>query len=511
MRLRNLHWFSDGLLPLAVCGMETAWAFPVVQWISAWPFLNAGGRSALSWPVLFGVLAFATFTTRVSLKQDWAIRRVQRVVVAAAILSLLATMRLEYYPAAGLLDPGWLADLARQGALGFTAFPLLGATLLIGVYLWRRGIGIARSPLAFDDVAGYFLTGIVALVGLLVVAPLLPVADAASLGGAGSGISVVAFFFCSLIALALARLELVRQAQRTRDGAAVGFTRQWLALLLAAVAGVLLVAVLAASSVSFDLVAALAAPLGWAADLLFAVLWVVLLGAGFVAEALVYALRFLVSLAGIRRMPDRPPSPPDFSDLQHLAEGKEPVGLPPEAVLAVKWGLLALVGAVILVLLLRAVFRYWSGPQDESDEVRESVWSWPDLWAAFRDALSQWGRRLLGRRQRPTQTMGWTGAAPRRDEPAVRSVRAIYRQLLQWTAAHGIRRKADQTPYEYLDDLRQALPGSQQEVDTITGAYVWARYSPRAPGVDEVEALAAAWDRLRQRLEAWERRDGTGR
>lgn len=64
----------------------------------------------------------------------------------------------------------------------------------------------------------------------------------------------------------------------------------------------------------------------------------------------------------------------------------------------------------------------------------------------------------------------------------------------------GISRKASQTPYEYAQDVETAFPEIDEEVASLTAAYVEARYSQHTQGTDDVSRVKRQWQRIRQAL-----------
>lgn len=79
------------------------------------------------------------------------------------------------------------------------------------------------------------------------------------------------------------------------------------------------------------------------------------------------------------------------------------------------------------------------------------------------------------------------------------SARAIYRQLLRWSARKGCSRHRAQTPREYLDVLSERLPGGDREFSLITSGYLEERYSPFPTAPAQLEQINASWKRLKSK------------
>jgi hypothetical protein len=88
------------------------------------------------------------------------------------------------------------------------------------------------------------------------------------------------------------------------------------------------------------------------------------------------------------------------------------------------------------------------------------------------------------------------------DPPAVGSIRAIYRELLQLGASAGARRAPHHTPDEHHPALAATLPMAREDISALTEVYVKARYSTQRPGPAEIAAAQAALARVKAALAA---------
>jgi len=84
-----------------------------------------------------------------------------------------------------------------------------------------------------------------------------------------------------------------------------------------------------------------------------------------------------------------------------------------------------------------------------------------------------------------------------RDLFAALTIRRVYAQMEKLAGARGYPRAASETPYEYRRELGQAFPGQSDDVRLITEAYVAVRYGELPESEQELEAVRAAWKRLR--------------
>lgn len=81
----------------------------------------------------------------------------------------------------------------------------------------------------------------------------------------------------------------------------------------------------------------------------------------------------------------------------------------------------------------------------------------------------------------------------------INSVRQIYRNLLRWGAAGGYSRHISQTPYEYLETMREILPVNEQAMlSQITDTYIVARYGHKLVKLELLREIEENWKILRQ-------------
>lgn len=79
-------------------------------------------------------------------------------------------------------------------------------------------------------------------------------------------------------------------------------------------------------------------------------------------------------------------------------------------------------------------------------------------------------------------------------------VRQFYLQMLGRAAEQGLRRPAHQTPSEFVRQLEAEWPEAEAAVETLTAAFVAARYDRRPIAADEVVGVQATWRRVMQAL-----------
>ncbi|HEU4743980.1 MAG TPA: DUF4129 domain-containing protein, partial [Anaerolineales bacterium] len=85
---------------------------------------------------------------------------------------------------------------------------------------------------------------------------------------------------------------------------------------------------------------------------------------------------------------------------------------------------------------------------------------------------------------------------------ARRQIYFYYLALIRRGGEQGLPRKPSQTPSEYAVTLEKALPSANEDIDSITRAFVEARYSRREVHARDVELVKAIWGRIRRALQS---------
>ena len=82
-----------------------------------------------------------------------------------------------------------------------------------------------------------------------------------------------------------------------------------------------------------------------------------------------------------------------------------------------------------------------------------------------------------------------------------RQVYFFYLALVRRGGEQGMPRKPAQTPAEYAAALEKALPSATEDIDSITAAFVEARYSRQEISSVKAELVRGAWARIRRALQ----------
>lgn len=84
-------------------------------------------------------------------------------------------------------------------------------------------------------------------------------------------------------------------------------------------------------------------------------------------------------------------------------------------------------------------------------------------------------------------------------EPAVRTIREIYRAFLRKATLHGYPRKKHETPYEFQQRLDEQVPLAEPQLEEITSSYAATRYGGVVPDEAEVAHVRKVWNELHQK------------
>jgi hypothetical protein len=231
----------------------------------------------------------------------------------------------------------------------------------------------------------------------------------------------------------------------------------------------------------------------------------------FIAELIVGLILLLFSIPFLlfdKKSPNMPMTPPAFPPL--------PTGptVPPannELLILLRslflWGVLI----VVVVFALIQFFRLHGGIVPALRKSRVTNWlllAWQWLYrnvGKTRDGLSRlvaagWqsmSSRLEGKRiLPPLHLIRLRALDPRRQ------VYFYYLAMIRRSQGQGITRQPSQTPSEYAVSLEKELPSAREEIDSITDAFVEARYSRREVNAGKADYVKSLWGRIRHALQS---------
>jgi hypothetical protein len=418
----------------------------------------------------------------------------------AMIVEGIARRRSSARQVIGLYILGWLiAFIAVVGpylpslARSENIFAVLLGMVLV-TWLWRRSMRRAQVGFEYGELATSFKVGFGVLLGILLIAVVLPEQQALRNALANA---LPLFFLSGLVMLSFVRLGAIRNAHRALDGSQqANPTRSW--LLALSLFGVTLIAIVIAiesifSFASFELVLSVLTPVWNALGTL--VSWIVY-GIIFLLSPLFYLVSFLMGLLthhASSKPQQQNNGPPKSPFLQPWSTRT----IPPEILAIGCWVFLALI-LIIALLVVRASLRRWRAMSDneEIEEVREGL----DARSLLSERWREWWNRRRGRKN--------TGILLEPLDP--NSARAHYREMLQAVATSNgeLARIPAETPLEYEERLlayieretahSQKLSNNDDGatetalLDELTHAYTLERYGGKR--ID---------DRQRMHLRTW--------
>jgi hypothetical protein len=474
-------------LTLGLAAMDTCWIYAWAVLLGLWADLQRP-TPLLAPPSVFVLVLLGALSTQSLGRRAVTNRAVRLGLLVLGVVAVLVAVRVDQYPGSAGLQ--WLGSIvgALMVLLGQVSSPALAFAL--GLFVWWRGVRLGSQTASYVDVESAFRWGIGLLVSFALIMALTTRPSVLPSIEARTTFFVVAFFFVSLVTLALGRLESLRT--RTR---ALGVNGQWLAVLFAVAGLIVLLALLVGQLLSFDLLMLATRPIF---DLVGAVLlvlvYIIIIPLAWIVELLVYALLSLIRANGDQP----PPQPPQPSDVDNFLQKVLSLGLSPELVLALK-----AVGAAILLgiglLVVARALRRWrpsSAEADATDEERDSMWEAGRL----RRALVAWLRALFrrGRRGIADSSTGVEVLLPEVEAVGLASIREVYRELLQLGETHTAPRAPATTPFEHMPSLQTSLE-PEDDIEEITRAYVEVRYAEQQASSSEIQLAREKLERLHAR------------
>jgi hypothetical protein len=234
----------------------------------------------------------------------------------------------------------------------------------------------------------------------------------------------------------------------------------------------------------------------------------------FIGQMILFLISALISIpmSFFLRGDSSPSEPlPDIPPLPSMPG--EPAAAPPPSELwmlvrsILLWGSLA----VIVIFALVQFVRQHGGIRAALRKSRFTNW----LAMAW-----QWLYRNVGKtRESLTQavTEGWQNIVSRLERRRIipsssflrlraldprRQVYFFYLAMIRRGGEQGVPRKPSQSPSEYAVQLEKELPSAGEDIDSITEAFVEARYSGREIGPAQADAVKATWGRIRRELQS---------
>jgi hypothetical protein len=466
---RLYRWEAFTVLMLML--MDLSWVTPTYSLLVGW---SLGGSAGMAFLVFTAIYVVSCLISYIPKYADIFIGIIQITLLVVLLFSLIwAASELIYFEEQLSLIGTINRYITNLISFSIPFKPELLLSIVVFL-LWRRGFSIANRTIGLGAIRRSFRTGSVMLVVIGVFTALfnyrLPYLE----GGL--------FIFTSLLAMGGARLATLRSM---RGGRRIAFKREW-------VIGLTLMAILVFSlSVGFGVFAA--GPLStWIGGFLMAV-------EGYISKLLAILLAPLIHVLGIifaafwslfEPQPEIDPTAVEAVEggLEGPIAEIQRIGIDPEIA-----SLLSTLGTLIGILIILGVvlyalrrFRHEGKPRALGDEDSLSV----------AGSLSDYLRAAQSRAKQAFE--GVTRMNPAARLIAAARIRIIYARLLRLGAKLGEPRAPAATPLEYLASLEKVFPGSTNELELITHAYLRVRYGELPETRAQVEEVESAWAFLRR-------------
>lgn len=506
----SIRSLGEYILPFFLAAMEASWVCGALIGLAGIGFLGSHTALVPFWGPLL-VAAFSLWLFRRILQKEAlsssereeseAPQRLLdlpglRLMFTVVTLMAVCLVWLHIYSSTYfLLDPSWLLLFVND--LLSLNLNFYQAVLIIALvfYLCWRGMRIAQMRIETGHIFRQLWIGLL----ILLFAVLLRAGQTSDVAR-GDDITLLlllpVFLYIALSAHALARLVFIRREHPVGlDGSTVAQERSLLGV-ITLVGGVLLILTLIGGSLFKPEVFTALQP-AWQA---LGVAYDWLVRAFSEVAVIIVTPFFLLSQWWLEHFPASFPhaNAPTGVQPSHGTIKLSPAS--PAVVLTAKIlvpVLILLVVALLLYFALRRRRGLKIALKLKGGDIHESVWSWSLFWQQFR---AFW--RSLFRRFFPEQTKS-AAQAPQAEEitgpPAMRTIREIYRALLQKAATRGHMRRRDETPHEFQQRLDKQTPELEPQLGLITEAYALTRYGGMAPNERELHTIRAFWNELDQK------------
>ena len=442
--IRAINWPREALY-LALIAMDACW---ISVPLGVAGMLITNDRSPGIGPItLFLIGAIAFYAARWLAARKWRPIDVQIATVVVALLVTLIAIRIDLFRSYALFDFGWLGVMVDR--FWNLTFSTELAALIMSIVMWYRVSNLRANMLTNEIIIGRFQFGM----AIVIVALLFGIASS-HLPPAITTL-LIAYFFFGLLAIGMSRMNV---HERRVD------QRSWFGITVAAAVIILVVAALATTLFSRDVLEVFSGPFNLLANIVGTILYYILMAIAIIVEVLIDVIRFLLSF--LPRQPQQQEQQgtgqqPPFKTIDDAQQD-------PTFALITRIIAVALVAGVLIWLLIRSLRRDSKEEEDGVEETHESVFNAGLLADAAANALRNLRDRLFG--VRPVSDTFDSSPAQR--------IRRAYRDLLQYASSrYETPRPPARTPVEHLPVLQERIPGEREELGALTQLYINARYA----------------------------------
>ena len=440
---------------MLLAAMETCWVYAILSffaYVVSFPrFISPFAIFIAYW------IAIVVGRVLPRRKERWIVLQASAILIA--FITMLAIARIELYDDAWF-DFAWLPNYVVNlfSILSRLTPAHLSAAAVLFAFI--RGLGFGQRPMTLWFTGYQFRLGIVIFFVLLIVASIFKQFD--------PSLALFIYFFISLIAIALARIDELDSAQR--------LSSRWSGTLVVSVIVVLCLGFLLLQFLNVDSASLLLwvfTPIGL---FLSALLFLMAIPAGILAGWFVELMRPLFGQLGqmMNQMSQFMPL-----GAQDALENFQTAANSPQLISILKTIAIAALILVVGYWLARALQRRMKIVEDE-EYIRESV--------SRDERFGERGRRMKKK------------TAPRKKSThlAAESIRRIYAALVARAAENGLPRQVAETPYEFLPRLENKFADNAADLRAITDAYVDVHYAEHTATEERVKSVKEAWERIKR-------------
>jgi hypothetical protein len=494
IRVRNFDWLATIFYPLAVILMEACWVYPWLVWLGSFPVFSHP-RPALSLVSVVIVLAAATLSIRLFLRQKWSVTSIQAAVVCLGLIVILIVLGIDYNAGYGFLSGQWFAYVGQVFGNLFTRPDTMAIAVPALLYLWWRGTNLGQTTSYFQNIYRSFLLGMAALILLLIIWQVSAASGNIPGPGTGIGLDIIVFFFFGLLAIAISHLYTMRNSMPREEAGRTPAWR-WLPIMLAVIGGMAVFVFAIAGAFSPGFFTTVGHGFGVILDFLWKIFNYILIPFNFIFEGIFWVVRWLINL--LRSNQPNQPNNADNMSMGNIFGQTTSSELPAWILLTIKWLVIAVIAAIVIFILARAVSRFRARrAAEEIDEIHESIFSWRGLGKDLRELLG-----MLGKKQKKPAAL-----RPKYDIDADESrrmdIREIYWRLLREASLSGIGRSIQETPMEYSQRLSREMPAGSDTITQLTDMYSDVRYGEIHLPEEKVTISNSMWWELFRTFRVW--------
>ncbi len=387
--------------------------------------------------------------------------------ILALIFSTLLILKIQLYAGYGLLDMSWFSMLNYHIQQLFYEFQPEFLVVLGNCTFFWRGWSLSKEKTAFSLLSKYFQFGFMMLLLVLFICHLADVSL--------PNVAILIVIFSSLV---LVGFGLARSAENNNvQDKIVKSSSQFL---LIVVTLIVLLGLFIGSFVTPELLHLILTVLKWIGNKIAAVVI-------FLVNLFPYDTTSNIAPPGETLSPSPREEIIDLSKILHIPVHVRIIGQ-------------KIFVSLFMIGILVAVYRVfvdvwrWLRRHDTANVTVESLHG--NFLADLLSSLLHLFRYFLNILLSMRKFLRHRAIVEQPHE--INSVRQIYRNLLHWGAAGGYSRHTSQTPYEYLETMREILPVNEQAMlSQITDAYIVARYGHKLVNLELLQEVKERWKILR--------------